>query len=77
MSLKQTQCSRILEFIKVHGSINPKQAEESLGVMRLASRVSDLRQMGHLIGKRTVTAKNRFGETTHYAEYFIQEESNE
>ena len=64
-----TQCERVLQYMQDFGSINPMEALTDLGVMRLASRVSDLRQDGYEIERQIVTTKNRYGEPTHYAEY--------
>ena len=34
-----TQCEKVLEYIKTHGSITAKEAYFNLGIMRLASRI--------------------------------------
>ena len=69
--MKQTQCDRILQYLEDFGSITQLQAIADLGCMRLASRVSDLKKMGHPIRRRMVTGKNRYGEKTNFAEYYI------
>ena len=71
-----TQCERVLQYMQDFGSINPMQALSDLSVMRLASRVSDLRQAGYQIDRQIVTAKNRYGEPVHFAEYRLVEENN-
>lgn len=45
---KQSQCDRVLAFIRQHGSINTFQANEVLRprVTRLAARIYDLEQRG-------------------------------
>ena len=73
--MKTTQCDRILQYIEDFGSITQLQAIADLGCMRLASRVSDIKQMGYPIRKRMVAGKNRYGEKTHYAEYYIEKEN--
>ena len=40
-----TQCERILKYMRDFGSINPMQAMKDLGVMRLAARVADLKNL--------------------------------
>ena len=70
-----TQCEMILRYMQDFGSINPKQAMEDLGVMRLAARVADLKKAGHKITRRTVTGKNRYGAPVIYAEYRLEENS--
>jgi hypothetical protein len=59
---KLTQNERVLAYMREHGSITHFQAAQSLGVQRLASRISDLRRMGIDIVSKWVVVKNRFGE---------------
>lgn len=56
------------------GSITQLEALADLGCMRLASRISDLRQQGIAIGRRMKTSKNRYGEDVHFAEYYLEED---
>lgn len=70
----ETQCTRVLKYMDDFGSINPQQAMADLGIMRLASRISDLKKEGHKIRRRMVTGKNRYGETTRFAEYSLMED---
>ena len=60
---KKSQCQRILWFINHYGSINPMQAMNYLGVMRLAARISDLEKVGHVFEHKPAKGKNRYGET--------------
>ena len=64
-----TQCERILKYMNDFGSITTMQAFMDLGIARLASRIHDLRTMGIEIESETRTAKNRYGENTHYSVY--------
>ena len=73
MGNKVNQCAKILEYIAVHGSITPKDADREFGCMRLASRISDLKKAGFKIHKEMETAKNRDGETVRYARYKLVE----
>ena len=68
-----TQCDRILRHLKDYGSITSMVAMQEYGIMRLASRINDLRSQGIKIVSETVAAKNRYGETTHYAVYRLEE----
>lgn len=72
-SRKASQNDRVLKYMKDFGSINPLQALGDLGVMRLASRISDLKDDGWLITKRMVKGVNRWGEKISYAEYKLFE----
>ncbi|MBP5705583.1 MAG: hypothetical protein J6X12_12965 [Paludibacteraceae bacterium] len=56
------------------GSISPKEAYNDLGVMRLASRISEMRMRGVAIGSKMETGKNRYGEPIKYKRYFLMEE---
>ena len=68
-----TQNNRILKYMKDYGSINPWQALRDLGVMRLASRISELKSMGYPVERIMVSAKNRYDEPIRYAEYRLKE----
>lgn len=68
-----TQCIRVLEYMRKNGSITQREADSQLGVMRLASRISDLRRQGVEITRRMVKAKNRFDEPVSFAEYRLTE----
>lgn len=67
-----TQCERILRHLEDYGSITSLEAMSEYGIMRLASRVNDLRRLGYPIVTETVTGKNRYGEVTSYARYSIK-----
>ena len=68
-----TQCERVLRHLNDYGSITSLEAMKEYGIMRLASRISDLKNMGHKIISKTETSKNRYGETTHYSVYMLEE----
>ncbi len=71
---KPTQAQRVLEYIKTFGSITQLEALRDLGVMRLASRISDLRRMGYAIESEIVAVKNRYGEKCHIKSYRLGKE---
>lgn len=66
---KLTQCDRIIRHLKDHGSITSLEAMSEYGIMRLASRINDLKGMGYPILSERVTGKNRYNETTSYSIY--------
>lgn len=68
-----TQTERIYNFIMTHGSITARQAYH-MGIMRLASRISDLRRAGVKIKTETVKVQNRYGSYTHIARYSFMKE---
>lgn len=69
-----TQCERILQHLHDYGSITPIEALNLYGIMRLASRITDLRRQGVAIEKETVSGKNRFEEKTTFARYKLKED---
>lgn len=68
---KQTQGERIIEYMVTFGSITQFDALRDLGVMRLASRISDLKKAGYPIKSETEIVKNRFGENTCIKRYSL------
>ena len=72
--MKDTQCTKVLDYMRQFGSITQLQALQDIGCMRLASRISDLRRQGVAIGRRIKTSKNRYGDSVSFAEYYLIEE---
>lgn len=71
--MKTTQCDRIVRHLQDHGSISSIEAIGEYGILRLASRINDLRERGYSIISETKKGKNRYGETTHYSVYRLAE----
>ena len=69
-----TQCERVLKYMQDFGSITQIQATADLGIVRLPSRIFDLKQAGFEIKKQMIKSKNRYGETVHFAEYSLMED---
>lgn len=76
--MNQTQCDRVLRHLKDYGSITTLEAITEYGILRLASRINDLRRMGYGIKSEIVSGRNRYGEKTHYSVYTLakEEENN-
>lgn len=68
-----TQCEKVLRHLEDNGSISALEAMKEYRIMRLASRISDLKRAGHKIISKTETSKNKEGETTHYSVYMLAE----
>lgn len=66
-----TQNERILDYIAKNGSITQLEALTECSVMRLASRVSDLRRKGYPITSKMVRVQNSYGETCHVKRYSL------
>ena len=70
---KTTQAERVLEYMMEFGSITQLEALRDLGVMRLASRISDLKKQGYPIKGDVVAVKNRYEENCYIKRYSLQE----
>ncbi len=68
-----TQCEKILDYIRLNGSITPIDALREFGCMRLASRINDLKNQGYNIVSKIEINKNRYGDTVRFARYTIKE----
>lgn len=66
-----TQAQRVLEYIEEFGSITQLDALRDLGVMRLASRISDLKKQGIPIKSEIESVKNRYGENCYIKRYSL------
>lgn len=71
---KATQAQRVLNYIETFGAITQLEALKDLGVMRLASRISDLKKQGFPIVSETITVKNRFEEDCYIKQYRLRGE---
>lgn len=72
--MKITQCEIILRHLRDYGSITSSEAFLEYGILRLASRINDLKRSGHNIVSETATGKNRYGEKIRYSVYRLIEE---
>lgn len=63
------QKERILRHLNDFGEIDSMTAMQDYGIMRLASRVDELRKAGHPIITERVEGVNRYGEKCHWARY--------
>lgn len=68
---KATQAQRVLDYMDTFGSITQLEALQDLGVMRLASRISDLKKQGYPIRSDVVAVKNRFDENCYIKRYSL------
>ena len=67
------QAEMILRYMQDCGTITPLDAMREFGCMRLAARISDLRAAGFKISREFKTTENRYGNTTTYAEYRLED----
>lgn len=75
--MKTTQCDRILRHLRDYGSITSLEAVMEYGILRLAARINDLKQIGYNITSETVVGKNRYQEKVHYSVYRLIEEKED
>lgn len=66
-----TQNERIIRHLKDYGSITSLEAINEYSILRLASRICDLKDKGYDIKSEPVKAKNRYGEPIRYARYSL------
>lgn len=67
-----TQCERIVEYCERFGSITTLDAVRDLGILRLASRINDLKNAGYRVSKTYKQVTNRFGEKTSVIKYTVK-----
>ena len=68
---RTTQNVKIIDYMRKHGSITALEAMEELGVMRLASRINDIKKAGYSIKRVVVEGTNRDGGTVRYCKYSL------
>ena len=56
---KVTQRDRVLQYIKDFGSITSWQAYKDLEVTQLATRISELKNLGYRFSSKTITYTKR------------------
>lgn len=67
---RPTQCDRLIDYLEKHEKgITQVEASNELGILRLASRISELRDEGFCIAKDMVSVTNRYGEKCKVARY--------
>lgn len=66
-----TQKDRILKYMKDFGSISALEAMKDLGIMRLASRISEMIAEGVQIEKKYEKGENRYNEPIYYVRYSL------
>ena len=74
---RPTQCDRILRHLTVIGGITQMEAIQDYGIMRLPSRVSEMRKKGIPIVYMWEYGRNRFVEACKWKRYYLEEEKGE
>ena len=71
----ETQCKRLLDYMRGGGKVTSLDALSEFGIARLASRVSDLRKLGYPVMSEWVEVENRYGEKVRVKRYWMEEGS--
>ncbi len=64
------QCARVLHHMQNVGPITSRTARDLYGIERLGARIWDLRQAGIEIKDQFVEGVNKYGDKTHFKEYW-------
>lgn len=68
-----TQTEAVLRWLESGRTITQREAEDHLGIMRLASRINDLKREGHDIRSKRVKVPTRYGDgQTTVCAYYIE-----
>jgi len=66
-----TQKERIIRHLKDKGSITSLEAMREYGIMRLTSRVCELKDQGYNIRREFVSSRNRYNESVSFSKYSL------
>ena len=69
MSEKNTQLTRIRQYLDTGKPLTRLIAFEQLGIGNITARISELRYSDYPLKTRMITVKNRFGERVRVAEW--------
>lgn len=69
---KMTQHKRIMRHLRKYGTLTSMEAISLYGIMKLSTRISELRARGERIETVMRKGLNRYGEPVRYAEYHLQ-----
>ena len=64
---KQTQCKRIIDYIRANGHITSLVAYKELGVTQLCARIVDLESLGFVFNKPRYKVGNCKNPVAHYS----------
>ena len=67
--MKLTQKEKVLRHLQEVGALTPVQAFFDYSIMRLATRIFELKEDGYKIETIMLKSENKFGEPVRYAQY--------
>jgi len=68
---KLSQKDKVLRHLQQVGSITPLDAFNDYAIMRLTSRICELKDEGHNIKSELISSQNRFGEKVSFSKYTL------
>ena len=70
---KLSQKEKVLRHLKEVGPITPLDALNDYAIMRLTSRICELKDEGYDIKSELVSSKNKFGEKVSFSKYTLRD----
>lgn len=74
---RPSQCQLIVGYLKKHKYITTRSAMTDLGILRLASRISEMKEYGYKIGDEFIDVVDRYGKKTRIKRYWLIREDND
>ena len=71
------QQQRVLDYMRIFGSISSLEAFKDLGVTRLSAVIYELKRKGVAITSTTEYIKNRYGEPVHFSRYMVAQNESQ
>lgn len=68
-----TKTQAVLEWLKTHASISSMEAINNFGATRLSAIIFNLRKRGYNIETVMVDGRDRFGNQTRFARYYLRD----
>ena len=68
-----TKTQAVLDWLKTHASISSMEAIQNFGATRLSVIIFNLRKRGYNIETVMVDGRDRFGNQTRYARYYLRD----
>lgn len=72
-----TLLDRVLQHIKIKGSMTSLEAIKEYGATRLSAIIYNLCKQGYNILSKNETSKNRYGRKVTYSRYYFKDNENE
>lgn len=66
-----TQYDLIVKYLNDFGTISPYEAFRDLGITKLATRISEMKQKGYKFNSEWITTTNRYGQEVKYKRYSL------